>query len=310
MNDQPCILVTPRSVTRDGHPALERLTRRGFHLRFCQPGTLPSEDELKRLLPGCVGYLAGVERIGATVLQAARDLKVIARNGTGTDNIDLPMAADLNIRVCRADGANARGVAELTLGLILSLTRAIPASDRAIKAGGWKRTTGIELEGRVLGLLGCGRIGKLVAQFALGMGMTVYAYDAMPDLQFSPSRSFQYKTEQEVFDSADIISLHCPPGRLGKPIIDGAAVGRMKKGVLLINTARCELVDRNALQLGLETNRIAGYGVDVYEQEPPGLDPLLADDRVVCTPHAGALTSESINRAVDVAVDHLLAALT
>ncbi|MEI6166602.1 MAG: hypothetical protein WCS52_05355 [bacterium] len=118
------ILVTPRSLTKTGkHPALESLSRAGFTVEFCSAGVSPSEDELICLLPGCVGYLAGVEPVTARVLEAARDLKVISRNGTGVDNIDLDAARKHGIRVCRAEGANARGVAELAIASRMSNCR-------------------------------------------------------------------------------------------------------------------------------------------------------------------------------------------
>ncbi|HHN47277.1 MAG TPA: oxidoreductase, partial [Planctomycetes bacterium] len=136
------ILVTPRSVTKSGHPSLERLKKAGFEVIFCTPGVQPSEEELLKLLPGCAGMLAGVEPISARVLAAARGLKAISRNGTGVDNVDIPAAEKLGIRVLRAEGANARGVAELALGHILAAVRSIPASDAALKAEKWERFKG------------------------------------------------------------------------------------------------------------------------------------------------------------------------
>ena len=174
------ILVTPRSVTKNGHPSLERLRTAGFEVVYCTPGKSPSEDELSALLQECVGYLAGVEPVTARVLSAARNLKVISRNGTGVDNIDLAAAKQRGIRICRAEGANARGVAELAIGLMLALARAIPASDRAIKADQWERHTGFELEGKTLGLIGCGRIGRLVARMATGLDLRVIIHDIVP----------------------------------------------------------------------------------------------------------------------------------
>ncbi|MGD1973674.1 MAG: hypothetical protein PVG73_06355, partial [Desulfobacterales bacterium] len=133
------IIVTPRSLTKDGDPALDLLTGEGFDVVFSTPGSMPQEDELIRLLPGCVGYLAGIEPITAAVLEAATDLKVISRNGTGINSIDLEAAQRLNIKILRAVGANARGVAELTLGVILGLIRSIPFSDACLKREKWER---------------------------------------------------------------------------------------------------------------------------------------------------------------------------
>ena len=146
---------------------------------FSPAGRFPAEDELTQLLPDCVGFLAGVEPVTAKVLESAQSLRVISRNGTGIDNIDLDAARKLNIKVYRVEAANARGVAELTMALMLSITRAIPYSDARLKQGVWRRKKGIELRGRTLGLIGCGSIGREVACLALGFGMRVLAYDLM-----------------------------------------------------------------------------------------------------------------------------------
>ena len=127
------ILITPRSLTKEGHPALEQLKKAGHQVLTCTPGKMPDEAELLALLPGCLGYLAGVEKVTARVLEAAKGLKVISRNGAGIDNVDLEMAHRLGIEVRPAPGANARGVAELTIALIFALLRSIPWSDGQLK---------------------------------------------------------------------------------------------------------------------------------------------------------------------------------
>lgn len=295
------ILVTPRSVTQHGHSALQKLRDAGWEVVFCTPGRQPDEEELIRLLPGCVGYLAGVEKITARVLESATGLRVISRNGTGVDNVDTAAARARGIVVCRAEGANARGVAELAIGLMLALARAIPASDRAIKAGRWDRQTGFELEGKALGLIGCGRIGRLVAKMAAGLDLRVVAYDVAPatDMAMAPL--------EEVFSMADVISLHCPAGE--KPVVDAAALAQMKRGALLINTARAGLLDEAAVLAALESGQLGGLASDVLEGEPPANRRLAEHPRVIVTPHAGGLTRESVDRAISVAVDHLLETL-
>ena len=156
------ILITPRSLTASGHPALNRLVEEGFELVFSTHGRQPDGNELRAILPGCIGYLAGVERISANTLEAAKDLRVISRNGTGIDNIDLETAKRLNIKIFRAEDANARGVAELTLALILASVRSICFSNAQLKRGEWRRRKGIELQDRTLGLVGCGKLGGLL----------------------------------------------------------------------------------------------------------------------------------------------------
>ena len=303
------ILITPRSISAGGHPSLSKLKEAGCELVFPAAGKQPTEDDLLRLLPGCVGYLAGVEKVSAKVLEAAKELKVISRNGVGVDNVDLAAAKRLGMVVCKAIGSNSRGVAELTMAHILSLARWVPWSDNHLKAGGWERRKGIELIGRTLGLIGCGNIGRLVAKFALGMDMKVLAYDVMPDKSFAPSADFRYAPLEEVLTNSAIISLHCPALTDGKPLLDATALGRLRRGVFIVNTARADLIDAAALSAAIQSGQVAGAAMDVFKTEPPTGDPLVTNDRIVATPHIGGFTDESVDRAVQMAVDNLLAEL-
>lgn len=300
------VLVTPRSVTRAGHPAsLGRLEARGFEVVFCTPGVLPSEDELCRLVPDCVGYLAGVEAITARVLDAAKKLKAISRNGTGVDGIDLDAAKERGIKILRAEGANARGVAELAFSMILALSRGLTVNDRDMKSGGWSRTAGSELDGKTLGLFGFGRIGRLVARFALAFDMRVLVSDPYA----RGSEDVAFVAPEEIIRQSDIISFHCPPSAGGRSILDAAAIGKLKPGVLLINTARSGLIDADAVLGALNDGRVGGLGLDVFACEPPTDRRLAEHPKVIATPHIGGFTPESIDRAMTIAVDNLLEAL-
>ena len=301
------ILVTPRSATANGHASLDRLAQAGFEVVCATPGKQPDEAELLRRLPDCVGYLAGVEPIGPNVLQAAAKLKVISRNGTGVDNVDLAAAKRLGIAVLRAEGANARGVAELTVAMMFALGRSIPFSDAGIKAGGWQRRKGIELHGRTLGLVGCGKIGRLAARAALGLGMDVVAYDPYADASFAPADRFRFASLDDILEQSDVVSLHCPAPADGRAVIDADALAKMRDGALLINTARASLIDADAALAALESGKLAGLASDVFDSEPPAADDRLArHDRVISTPHIGAFTRESVDRAMDAAVENLL----
>ena len=300
------VLITPRSLTKEGHQALDLLKESGHRLIFSTPGQQPTEEELCRLLPGCAGYLAGVEKISAKSLESARDLRVISRNGTGVDNIDLEAAKKLGIEVLKAEGANANGVAELTLGLIFSLTRAVAFHDRKMKNKVWERRKGIELTGRTLGLVGCGRIGKLVASRALGLGLSVIAFDLCADRSFKPSDQFSWGSFEEVLEKADIISLHVPASPGEKPVITEQVISKMKRGVYVLNTSRAGLIDENAVITALDNNQISGFATDVYDKEPPDVFRLVTHDRVIATPHIGGFTEESVERATKIAVENLL----
>ena len=308
----PRILVTPRSVTSEGHPALERLARAGFEIVMSPAGTMPAASDLKQLLPGCVGWLAGVEPITDDVLSAASDLRVISRNGTGVDAIDLESARRRGIEIRRADGANARGVAELAIGMILALARSLPFSDAAIKAGGWSRRKGFELEGKTLGVVGYGKIGRIVAALARGLGMQVFGHDPFAEQsdQSLDAPLVHLVKLDEVFALSHVITLHCPPPANGRPLVDARRLGLAKPGVVIVNTARHELVDIPALVAAIERGHVAGAALDVFDAEPPIERSHLASDRILATPHIGGFTDESVDRAVDVAVTNLLEALS
>lgn len=303
------VIVTPRSLSSGGHPLLSRIGDAGYTLVFPAPGAQPTRDQLLGALDGAVGWIAGVEKIDAAILTAAKDLRVISRNGTGVDNVDLAAAQALGITVRRAEGANARGVAELAFGHILSAARGIPAASAALASGRWLREKGFELEGRCLGILGCGKIGMLVAGFGLAFGMKVLAYDPFPNPTFAPGPGFAWTTLEDLFARADVLSLHCPPAADGRPIVDAAAIARMRSGALVVNTAREGLVDWPAMRTALDAGRVFRYTLDAFDREPPEDFGMPGHPRVVATPHIGGFTDESVDRATAVAVDNLLESL-
>ncbi len=306
------VLITPRSLTEKREPVLRQLEEAGFELIFANPGQVPSEEQLLALLPGCVGWIAGVEPISERVLRAAKELRVISRNGTGTDNIPLGLAKELGIKVERADGANARGVAELSIALIFAALRNIPELDHALRQGLWQRRSGIEISDRLVVLVGCGAVGRMVIQMALGVGARTAAYDPFPNYSFRPAEvdRFRWVSFEEAIETAEVISLHCPPLENGLPLFSRSVLERLKEGCCLVNTARASLVDERAVLDSLEKGKLRAYATDVFDPEPPpaGL-PLLAHPRVIATPHIGGFTAESVRRAAQAAVENLLTAL-
>ncbi len=299
------ILVTPRSLSKKGHPFLGELEKAGYEVLTPFPGKQPSQEELMNALPGCIGYLAGVEKVSPDVLRRCAGLKVISRNGVGIDNVDRKAAEEMGISLQVARGANSRGVAELAVALMLSLLRFIPQTSISIKNGGWEREKGMEAEGKTLGILGTGQIGQYVAKMAAGLDMNILGYDIYPDKTLSERiPSFHYAELEEVLSKSDIITLHCPAGE--KPLIDEDVIGKMKKGCYLVNTARAQLVDQNALLKALENSRVSGYAVDAFESEPPELTPLLMHPKVILTSHIGGFTTESVDRATESAVRNIL----
>lgn len=303
------VIVTPRSLSTGEHPLLSRLRDAGYRLVFPSPGAQPTEAQLEAVIADAVGYIAGVEKIGASLMAKAVKLVAISRNGTGVDNVDLAAAKERGIRVLRAEGANARGVAELAFGHILAAARGLCAADARLKAGEWSREKGFELEGKTLALIGCGRIGRLVARFALAFDMKVLAYDLYPDFSFAPSPAFSWTSLVEALAQADVVSLHCPPAADGRPLLDGASIASLKKGVVVVNTAREGLVDAKVMATALDSGGVRVYAMDAFDKEPPEDWGLVKNPRATASPHIGGFTEESIDRATEVAVDNLLAAL-
>ena len=305
----PRVLVTPRSLTASGHPALERLGEAGFEVVCSTPGRQPDEPELARLVPSCVGWLAGVEPVSPAVIRASTQLRAISRNGVGVDNLPMDVIAERGIVVRTADGANAAGVAELALGLMFACLRHIPLANAGIKAGGWPRFRGGEIRGREIGIVGCGAIGREVARLVTALGARVIAFDPMePDLGL-PADRFSYAGLHSVLDRAQVLTLHCPPPRDGRALIGEAEIARMRSGVFLINTARAGLIDEPAMLAALDRGKVAAYATDVFPEEPPRALSLAGHPRVIATSHIGAFTDESVERATDLAVTNLLESL-
>jgi D-3-phosphoglycerate dehydrogenase len=303
------ILVTPRSLTAKPGDSLAALAAAGFEVVLAPAGRQPSEDELVALVRGCTGWLAGVEPITARVLDAATDLRVISRNGTGIDSIDLAAASARGVRVMTAGGANARAVAELTLALMLAGLRNLAESAAGMKDGQWVRREGRELSAATVGLVGCGAIGRRVAGMLSGFGTAIRAYDVKPDPGFRPAGDFAWADLDMLAAESTIVSFHCPAEPGAPPLFDAGRLARLPRGAGIVNTARASLIDEAALLAALDDGAVGWYATDVFAVEPPGRTPLVAHPRVVAVPHIGAYTAEGGREAIRVAVDNLIAAL-
>jgi D-3-phosphoglycerate dehydrogenase len=291
-------------MSRGGNPAVDRLRANGYEPIMPAPGQQPTADQLRAALQGAVGWVAGVERIDAEVLAAADALRVISRNGAGSDGIDHVAAASAGISVVTARGANARGVAELAIGVMVMCLRSVPVAMQSVASGGWERTTGREMQHRTLGIVGYGAIGREVGALARSLGMHAMAHDPFVEC----ADGVILADLDTVLASSDVVSLHVPP-TLGSPLIGARELGLFRAGAVLLNTARASLVDEGAALAALNSGILASYAVDAFEVEPPPMTELLRHPRVVATPHLGAATIESIERASNAAVDNLLAEL-
>ena len=297
------IAITPRSISETGHPALNRLSASGYELVFPAPGRQPTEADLLRTIPDCVGYLAGVEPISRAVIAASPLLRVISRNGTGADSIDLEAARERGVAIEKAMSANARGVAELALALKLDGLRHVTWSSDTLKSGRWSRRKGQECKGRKVGIVGCGAIGRTFGRLCQALDMTVIGHDPYFDGR-SETLSFPLASLDEVVTASDVVSLHCPATET--PVLDEGMIARLRRGAVVVNTARAQLVDDSAMLSALESGQVSVFATDVFEQEPPDMTELLRHPNVILTPHAGGLTDESVDRATVIAVENLL----
>ncbi|HHW09810.1 MAG TPA: phosphoglycerate dehydrogenase [Firmicutes bacterium] len=303
------ILITTRTFTRFNAELIEELAAAGYSVVTNTYGRLLEEEELIPLIADADGVIAGLDPFGPAVLRAAQRLRVIARYGVGLDNIDIPLATELGIVVTNTPGANKVAVAEQAIGLMFALARHIVTESRAIKRGVWEGGVGMELSGKILGVVGTGRIGREVAALGLGLRMQVLCYDIYPDHRWAGTLGVQYVSLPELLSTADVVSLHVPAARDTFHLIGAEELNMMKSTALLINTARAEIIDEAALCRALREGRLRGAGLDVLERDSPFAEELLSMDQVVVTPHSGAHTVEAIARMGREAVDNLLAVM-
>ena len=233
-------------------------------------------------------------KVTAPLIAAAPRLRVIARAGTGVDNVDVAAASARGIVVMNAPGANSISVAELAVGLILALARHLPAADAAMKQGKWekKKFLGEEIRNKTLGLAGLGRIGQEVARRAAAFGMRIIAHDPFISEQVAADLGVELVSLDDLFTRADYLSLHMPSTEKTRHLVSADRLAGARKGIRIINTARGDLIDENALADAIESGQVAGAALDVFQTEPP-LDPRLQMlPQVVATPHIAASTRE------------------
>jgi D-3-phosphoglycerate dehydrogenase len=236
--------------------------------------------------------------VTAALIDASPKLRAIARAGSGVDNIDVEAAGARGIVVMNAPGATSASVAELTLSLMLALARHVPAADRSMKDGRWEKKAfaGTELQGKTLGIVGLGRIGRLVAGLGRTFRMSVVAHDPAVTAADVGDLDVVFLALDELCHRADYITLHLPSTPETYHLFDAARLARCRRGVRLINTSRGELIDEAALLAALQSAHVGGAGLDVFEQEPPLEPALVRHPAVVATPHIAASTAEAQER--------------
>lgn len=279
------------------------LEEKGFELTRHHYG----QEELREVIPNYDAIIVrSATKITKEVIAASSGLKVIARAGTGIDNIDHEYAESEGIKVVNAPGANSSSAAELAIAHLFALARFIPQSKITMQKGEWnkKKYKGIELAGKTIGIMGFGRIGTITAKLALGLGMTVIAHDISKS---DSELNVEFKSKEEVLKEADFVVLHLPA--LDKPYITEKALKMMKNEAYLVNGARGMLIDDDALLKALDQGEIAGAGLDVFTNEPPQDLRLVKHEKTSVTPHIGAATKDAQERVGVMIAENLIDAL-
>lgn len=276
-----------------------------------KPGLAP--EELKQIIPEYDAIIIRSEtKLKADLIEAGHRLRVIGRAGIGLDNVDIPAATKKGIVVMNTPQENAIAAAEHTIALMLSVSRKVPQATASLRAGKWekKRFMGVELYQKTLGLVGIGVIGTIVADRARGLKMKVIGYDPYLSPEVAEKRGVELVEFEELLRRSDFISIHTPLTEETRNLIDRQAIEKMKKGVILINCARGGIINEKDLYEAIQSGKVAGAGLDVFEKEPAIGNPLIDLEEVVCTPHLGASTEEAQeNVAIAIArqvVDYLL----
>lgn len=296
------LVYIPQDIEEEGK---NYLLERGYKLRL---GSNLSQEVLVKEVKDCDAILTrSIALISKGVIEAGKNLKVIAKYGVGLDNIDVEAAAEKGVYVTNTPEANANTVAEHVMAFMLSLAKQLPAADKELRSGNYgarHQLPSIDLAGKTLGIIGLGRIGTLLAQKAAkGFGMKVIGYDSY--LAASPHPDLEVKTDlEELFKSADVISLHLPLTATTKGAIGSREFSWMKPTAYFVNASRGGIVKEEDLIAALKAGEIAGAGIDVFEVEPPDANnPLFELDNVIVSPHSAALTKEaSVRMAVHAAM--------
>jgi D-3-phosphoglycerate dehydrogenase len=304
------LLVTPTSYGKSDPRLFSELETSVGEVIYNPTRRPLTSDEVAALLPGIDGYIAGLDVIDRAALQSADCLRVISRYGVGVDNVDLAAARERGVTVTNTPGANAVSVAELAIALFLSLARQVTAAAAEARAGNWPRFNALSLEGKTVGLLGFGAIGRQVARRLQGFDCRVLAYDPIADPEFARAHDVVLVARDEVVEAADFLSLHLPLLPETRGLVDAAFIARMKPGAFLVNTARGELIDEAALLAALESGRLGGAALDVFAKEPPGAgNPLVTHPKVIVTPHIASHTDGATNAMGWIALHDCLAVL-
>lgn len=303
----PAVLITSTSFGKKIKEPLDLLHAKSYDVRLNDLGRPMKPDELIERLDGCEGCIAGLDYFTPEVIEAANTLRIISRYGAGVDRVDLETARRCGITVTNTPVANSDSVADLAVGLMLSVARQIPLADRSVRAGQWENMYGVSLFQKTIGLVGFGRIGSRVADRVKGFSCRVIVHDPFLEPEVAREAGVELVSLDEVLGKSDFISLHLPANDQTRGFINAGKLGQMRSGAILINTGRGELIDQEALLDALRNGTIRGAGLDAHAVEPVDPKPYEELDNVVLTPHLGAYTHEALVNMAAGSVENLCA---
>ena len=300
------LLITSNSFGSSDESVFETLQNAGFEITKNKYGRIMSEDELLEELRDKDAVILGTEVLSEKVIRECKNLKVVSRYGVGCDTVDVEALKKHNIPLEITRGANSDAVADHAVGLMLSLAHKINIADASLKAGMWKKEKCLDLHASKVGIIGLGAIGKGVAKRVSGFDCEICGYDVYYDEGFMEKYNVQKTDIETILKTCDFISLHVPPVDEFKHFINKETLQLCKKTAILVNTARAELIDHDALYQALEEGWIAGYGADVLRDEPLVDEKLISYPNTVLTPHMGAVSKGSVKRMTDMAAENVL----
>ncbi len=285
------VLVTPRSYGKTDPGLFDLLAQVGLEVVRNDTGSIFTKEQMMEKIADCDGVIIGVDPLDADVIAAAPKLKTIAKYGTGVDNIDLDAAKARGIKVSVTAGANSDAVADCSFGMLIAMARKLNTIDAQCRLKNWKKITTKDVSGATLGVVGMGAIGKLMVRRAQGFDMKVLAYDPMWDAEFAEKYNVERVELEDIFRRCDYISLHVPLIPATRKMVGEAQLAMMKSDAVLINCARGELIDEDALLTALEHHTIGGAALDVFVQEPPEDERWYTLDNVLLGSHCAASTT-------------------
>ena len=300
------ILITPRSFGKTDKSVFNIIKDAGYEPVVNPYGQILTKEQMIENIKNVVGVIVGVDPLDKDVIDAAPNLKAIAKYGVGTDNIDVKYAESKGIPVSITAGANTNAVADYAFALMLAVARKITLINNMCHEKKWTKVIGSDIYGKTLGIIGLGAIGKGVAKRSVGFDMKVYAYDLFWNDEYAKNNNIEYATPQKIFETCDFISLHLPLTDETRNIVNDAALSSMKPNCILINTARGGLIDESTLIRALKNETILGAGLDVFNSEPPEDPEIYKLENLIMGSHCSASTNGASEQMSYLSATHLI----